>query len=140
MSVQYECADFSQFQEQLKKMRDLDDKIIYALNTTIPTESFKGQVDAEAKCRDLHGQLESGYSHRQEAIKKCIVVSADTVKTLKDKREDNKDDVSLNKQFKTEQRKLRLLQAELSVEDIIRERTQKTFRERCRLFFRFDSL
>uniref|UniRef100_A0A2M4AN63 Protein MIX23 n=1 Tax=Anopheles triannulatus TaxID=58253 RepID=A0A2M4AN63_9DIPT len=140
MSVKYECADFSQFQEQLRKMRDLDDKIIYALNTSLPTESFKGQVDAEAKCRDLHVQLESGYNHRQEAIKNCIVLCADTVKTLKGQREDNRDDVSLNKQFKTEQRKLRLLQAELSVEDIIRERTQKTFRERCRLFFRFDSM
>ncbi|XP_035784541.1 coiled-coil domain-containing protein 58-like [Anopheles albimanus] len=140
MSVKYECADFSQFQEQLRKMRDLDDKIIYALNTSLPTESFKGQVNAEAKCRDLHVQLESGYTHRQEAIKNCIVLCADTVKTLKEQREDNRDDVSLNKQFKTEQRKLRLLQAELSVEDIIRERTQKTFRERCRLFFRFDSM
>uniref|UniRef100_A0AAG5D0J7 Protein MIX23 n=1 Tax=Anopheles atroparvus TaxID=41427 RepID=A0AAG5D0J7_ANOAO len=140
MNFKYECADFSQFQEQLKKMRDLDDKIIYALNTSIPTESFRGQVNAEVKCRELHDQLESGYNYRQEAIKKCIVLCADTVKTLKDKREENREDVAVNKSFKSEQRKLRLLQSELSVEDIIRERTQKTFRERCRLFSRFDSM
>ncbi|XP_058464825.1 protein MIX23 isoform X2 [Malaya genurostris] len=121
-------------------MRDLDDKIIYALNTSLPTESFKGQVDPGMKCRDLHQQLQIGYNHRQEAIKNCIVLCADNVKQLKDKREESKDDVALNKQFKTEQRKLRLLQAELSVEDIIRERTQKAFRERCRLFVNIDSL
>lgn len=140
MSFKYECGDFSQFQEQLKKMRDLDDKIIYALNTSLPTESFKGQVNPEAKCRELHKQLEAGYGDRQDAIKKCILVCADSVKQLKEKREESRDDVVLNKQFKTEQRKLRLLQAELSVEDIIRERTQKTFRERCRLFVNFDTL
>ncbi|XP_058829408.1 protein MIX23 [Topomyia yanbarensis] len=140
MSFNYECGDFSQFQEKLKKMRDLDDKIIYALNTSLPTESFKGQVDPEVKCRDLHRQLQTGYIHRQEAIKSCIVSCADNVKQLKDKREETRDDVVLNKQFKTEQRKLRLLQAELSVEDIIRERTQKAFRERCRLFVNIDSL
>ncbi|XP_058464824.1 protein MIX23 isoform X1 [Malaya genurostris] len=140
MSFNYECGDFSQFQEKLKQMRDLDDKIIYALNTSLPTESFKGQVDPGMKCRDLHQQLQIGYNHRQEAIKNCIVLCADNVKQLKDKREESKDDVALNKQFKTEQRKLRLLQAELSVEDIIRERTQKAFRERCRLFVNIDSL
>ncbi|XP_062535585.1 protein MIX23-like, partial [Armigeres subalbatus] len=100
----------------------------------------KGQFNPESKCRELHKQLEVGHGNRQEAIKKCILVCADSVKQLKEKREDNRDDVALNKQFKTEQRKLRLLQAELSVEDIIRERTQKTFRERCRLFVNVDSL
>ncbi|KAL9700402.1 hypothetical protein quinque_003843 [Culex quinquefasciatus] len=140
MSYKYECGDFSQFQEQLKRMRDLDDKIIYALNTSLPTESFKGQIDSEAKCRDLKGKLDSGYGHRQEVIKNCILVCADNVKQLKEKRDENRDDIAVGKQFKTEQRKLRLFQAELSVEDIIRERTQKTLRERCRLFVNVDSL
>lgn len=31
---------------------------------------------------------------------------------------------------------LRLLQSELNVEDIVKERTYKTFNERCRLFFK----
>ena len=87
-------------------MRDLDDKIIYALNTSIPTESFKGQVDPTATCTELHEKLKSTYSYRQEAIKKCIVTSADTVKTLKEEREVNRDDIQLNKKFKTEQRKV----------------------------------
>ncbi|XP_055607980.1 protein MIX23 [Uranotaenia lowii] len=140
MSSIQECGDFSQFQEELKRMRALDDKIIYALNTSLPTESFKGQINPETQCRDLHRQLAAGYSYRQDTIKKCIQSCADNVKALKDKREQNRDDVKLNKEFKSEQRKLRLLQTELSVEDIIRERTQKTFRERCRMFVNVDTL
>lgn len=88
-------------------MRDLDDKIIYALNTSLPTESFKGQIDSEAKCRDLKGKLDSGYGHRQEVIKNCILVCADNVKQLKEKRDENRDDIAVGKQFKTEQRKVR---------------------------------
>lgn len=87
-------------------MRDLNDNIVYALNASLPTESFKGQVNPEAKCRDLHKQLQSGYGDRQDAIKKCILVSADTVKQMKDKRDESRDDVALNKQFKSEQRKV----------------------------------
>ena len=38
-------------------MRMIDDKIIYALNTTVPTTSFKGQVDATKTCQGLYGQV-----------------------------------------------------------------------------------
>jgi hypothetical protein len=40
-------------------MRTLDDKIIYVLNTSIPTESFKGQTDASSSCKGLFDQVES---------------------------------------------------------------------------------
>jgi hypothetical protein len=84
----------------------VDDKIIYALNTSIPTESFKAQIDPTVKCKELHQQLKSTYIYRQEAIKKCIMTCAESVKTLKDEREANRDDIQLNKKFKTEQRKV----------------------------------
>ena len=38
-------------------MRTIDDKIIYALNTTVPTQSFKGQVNATETCKDLYSQV-----------------------------------------------------------------------------------
>lgn len=41
-------------QEQLKAMRSIDDKIIYALNTSVPTKSFKGQINATDTCRSLY--------------------------------------------------------------------------------------
>jgi len=39
-------------------MRTLDDKIIYVLNTSIPTDSFKGQIDASSSCKELFDQVE----------------------------------------------------------------------------------
>lgn len=50
-------------QEALKKMRDVDDKIIYALNA-LPTESFKGQINSESTCRDLYAKLQQSHSSR----------------------------------------------------------------------------
>lgn len=87
-------------------MRKMDDKIIYALNTSIPTESFKGQLDPIVKCKELHAGLQSAYAERQSAIKTCIFQTADVVKALKQERDQNEGDVQLNKKFKAEQRKV----------------------------------
>lgn len=117
-------------------MRKVDDKIIYSLNTSIPTESFKGQLDPVAKCRDLHNALQTAYNERTSAIRGCVYKTAEDLKTLKAEKEKNEGDFQLNKKFKSEQRKLRLFQQELTVEDIIKERTSKIFNERCRTYFK----
>lgn len=90
-------------------MRDIDDKIIYALNTSLPTESFKGQVDREKTCHDLYGKLQSGHKEREEAIRKCIMVSAESLKSLREQRESQPDDTDIHKKFKSEQRKVNAL-------------------------------
>lgn len=87
-------------------MRDVDDKIIYALNTSIPTESFKGQLSASDKCTELYGKLNSTYDSRNKIIKNCIAVTANRVKELKTKKEGNPDDINVYKDFKSEQRKV----------------------------------
>ena len=38
-------------------MRTLDDKIIYKLNTSVPTQSFAGQVSAEERCKELYEEV-----------------------------------------------------------------------------------
>ncbi|BFF97821.1 coiled-coil domain-containing protein 58 [Drosophila madeirensis] len=128
------CLDFLGFQEALKKMRDVDDKIIYSLNA-LPTESFKGQVDSENTCRDLYAKLEQSHLTRQDKIRNCITLSANSLKKLREQQEAQPNDVDTGSKFKAEQRKLRVLQAELYVEDIIKERTYKAFNERCRAYF-----
>ncbi|EDW73346.1 uncharacterized protein Dwil_GK17498 [Drosophila willistoni] len=128
------CLDFLGFQEALKKMRDVDDKIIYSLNA-LPTESFKGQVNSEGTCRDLYAKLQQSHSSRQENIRSCITLSANTLKNLAERRKAQPDDIEADSKFKAEQRKLRVLQSELNVEDIIKERTYKAFNERCRSYF-----
>ncbi|KDR14156.1 coiled-coil domain-containing protein 58 [Zootermopsis nevadensis] len=130
-----ECDDFLQFQDALKRMRILDDKIIYMLNASIPTDSFKVQVDPSSSCKELYDQLKKNYDNREFAIKGCITVSADRVRGLKEQREKN-DDSNLLKMLRKEQTKLRLLQAELNVEEVVKERTTKVYYERCRPFYK----
>lgn len=38
----------------LKVMRTIDDRIVHALNTTVPTVSFSGKVDATKTCKQLY--------------------------------------------------------------------------------------
>jgi len=38
-------------------MRIVDDKIVQALNTTVPTESFSAKVDGHETCKDLFSQV-----------------------------------------------------------------------------------
>lgn len=92
----------------MKKLRDVDDKIIYTLNTSIPTESFKGQLSPSEKCKDLYGTLNSTYENRNKIIKNCIAVTANRVKELKTKKDDRPDDIIVYKDFKSEQRKVKI--------------------------------
>lgn len=135
-AVRVECSDFLEFQDVLNKMRNVDDKIVYMLNTSIPTESFKAQMDPSATCKQLYDQLKSNYEKRETAIKGCITLSADRVKELKQQRENKADDPKLMKDLRKEQTKLRLLQAELNVEEIVKERSTKVYYERCRPFYK----
>ncbi|KAI5644458.1 caffeine-induced death protein 2 domain-containing protein [Phthorimaea operculella] len=130
------CPDFLEFQDVLKKMRLLDDKIVYTLNTSLPTESFQNKMNATSACQDLYTQIQKGHAERENVIKNCIVMTAETVKTLKEAKEKKPDDFDIQKNLKAEQRKLRLLQTELSVEEVIKEKTTKLFTEKCRLYFK----
>lgn len=86
-------------------MRELDDKIVYALNVSIPTESFKHTSDASDKCGDLRAKLEINYDIRNTAIRECIAITADRVKTLKTERDANQNN-DVDKSFRLEQRKV----------------------------------
>lgn len=35
-------------------MRTIDDRIVHELNTTIPTASFVGKIDASQTCKELY--------------------------------------------------------------------------------------
>lgn len=87
-------------------MRILDDKIVYALNTSIPTESFANKVDAPAACQDLYTQIQKGHSERDNVIKNCIVATAEIVKKLKAEKDEKPNDFEVMKQLKAEQKKV----------------------------------
>ena len=53
-------------QESLAQMRAIDDKIIYKLNTSIPTQSFSGQVSAATQCKQLYDEVRRLCPHMLE--------------------------------------------------------------------------
>jgi len=129
-----ECGDFTEFQDALKSMRKVDDIIVNTLNTVVPTDSF--HTDATKSCKELQSQINDGNEKREKAIKKCITISAERVRKLREEREANTNDIQLSKNLRAEQTKLRMLQVELSVEELVRQRTTKVFNERCRKYMK----
>ncbi|XP_055335423.1 protein MIX23-like [Paramacrobiotus metropolitanus] len=133
------CEDFSAFQETLKNLRQIDDRIVYLLNTTIPTDSFSSQANPKELCRKLFSDLQSSYLGREKAIRKCVDVTAERISQLKERRNQSSESSSAQndilKSLRKEQTKLRLMQSELNVEEVVKDRTLKVFHDRCKLHY-----
>uniref|UniRef100_A0A3B1JJ66 Protein MIX23 n=1 Tax=Astyanax mexicanus TaxID=7994 RepID=A0A3B1JJ66_ASTMX len=119
------CEDFSMFQETLKVMRTIDDRIVHALNTTVPTASFSGKVDASQTCKELYESLLEAHLSRDKAIKACITETSAVVGQLREERAKDRDNLSIIKQLRKEQTKLKLMSSELNVEEVVKDRTLK---------------
>ncbi|XP_008585103.1 PREDICTED: coiled-coil domain-containing protein 58 isoform X2 [Galeopterus variegatus] len=170
-------------EELLKVMRTIDDRIVHELNTTVPTASFAGKIDASQTCKQLYESLMSAHASRDRVIKNCIAQTSAVVKHLREEREKNLDDLTLLKQLRKEQTKtlragqlaqlvgvqpynpkvmssdphtsqppkkpksnnnrrfnrllkLKWMQSELNVEEVVNDRSWKVFNERCRIHFK----
>ncbi|KAM7128084.1 protein MIX23 isoform 2-T2 [Ciconia maguari] len=110
------CEDFAEFQELLRVMRTIDDRIVHELNTTIPTASFVGKIDAGQTCKELYQSLMDAHTSRERIIKNCIAQTSSVMKTLREEREKAQDDIALLKQLRKEQ--------------------TKVFNERCRIHYK----
>ncbi|XP_047646875.1 protein MIX23 [Phacochoerus africanus] len=130
------CEEFAEFQELLKVMRTIDDRIVHELNTTVPTASFAGKIDASQTCKQLYESLMEAHASRDRVIKNCIAQTSAVVKQLREEREKNLDDLTLLKQLRKEQTKLKWMQSELNVEEVVNDRSWKVFNERCRIHFK----
>lgn len=78
----------------------------------------------------------SGYMTRDQAIKKCITVVSENTKQLREETEKNPENGQIMRNLKKEQTKLRLMQTELSVEEVLQNRTLKAFNGRCWKYFK----
>ncbi|NWY46471.1 CCD58 protein, partial [Sylvia atricapilla] len=112
-------------QELLRVMRTIDDRIVHELNTTIPTASFVGKVDPGLTCKELYESLMDAHTSRERIIKNCISQTSAVVKALKEEREKADEDAALLKQLRKEQTKLKLMQSELNVEEVVNDRSWK---------------
>ncbi|TDG97351.1 hypothetical protein EPR50_G00224710 [Perca flavescens] len=129
------CEDFSMFQEVLKLMRTIDDRIVHSLNTTVPTVSFSGKVDATQTCKQLYESMMEAHLTRDKAIKSCIAQTSEVVGQLREERAKDSENLALLKQLRKEQTKLKLMQSELNVEEVVNDRSLKIFSERCRIHY-----
>jgi hypothetical protein len=120
-----QCEDFMMFQRALKQLRELDDKIIYALNLSTPTASMVARgADPKQSCQLLQAELGYNNKHREERISSCISLLGARVKELK------RDGGNVGIATST----LRLMRTELNVEEIINDRTQTIFNSKCKEF------
>ncbi|XP_029002838.1 protein MIX23 isoform X1 [Betta splendens] len=129
------CEDFSLFQEVLKVMRTIDDRIVHSLNTTVPTVSFSGKVDATQTCKQLYESMLEAHLSRDKAIKSCIAQTSEVVGQLREQRAKDSENMAVIKQLRKEQTKLKLMQSELNVEEVVNDRSLKVFNERCRIHY-----
>ncbi|KAH0514108.1 Coiled-coil domain-containing protein 58 [Microtus ochrogaster] len=96
-------------------MRTIDDRIVHELNTTVPTASFAGKIDASQTCKQLYESLTAAHVSRDKVIKNCIAQTSEVVKSLREEREKNLDDLTLLKQLRKEQTKLYFTAVRLEV-------------------------
>ncbi|XP_048195883.1 protein MIX23-like [Perognathus longimembris pacificus] len=130
------CEEFAKFQELLKVMRTIDDRIVHELNTTVQTASFARKIEASQTCKQLYESLMSAHASRDRVIKNCIAQTSAVVKHLREEREKNLDDLALLKQLRKEQTKLKWMQSELNVEEVVNDRSWKVFNECCQIHFK----
>ncbi|XP_029313683.1 protein MIX23 isoform X2 [Cottoperca gobio] len=116
-------------------MRNIDDRIVHSLNTTVPTVSFSGKVDATQTCKQLYESMMEAHLTRDKAIKSCIHQTSELVGQLRKERAKDSDNLALIKQLRKEQTNLKLMQTELNVEEVVKDRSLKIFSERCRIHY-----
>lgn len=112
-------------------MRLFEDKLIYKLNISLPTSSIKARTDSnpevcwkrhchanfyflepqtptlnfQANCKGLFESLKTNSASRGEMLNNCVTSTALEVSRLRKERENN-DGKEIDKQFKSEQRKV----------------------------------
>lgn len=93
-------------QNLLNNMRSVDDHIVGSLNKSLPTSSFRHASSPQETCQLLFAQLLAAHEQREQVIKDCILVTAGTLRDLKARRDERREDADLDKQFRSEHRKV----------------------------------
>ncbi|XP_045137728.1 protein MIX23-like [Portunus trituberculatus] len=127
------CQDIT---DTLRAMRTIDDKIIYELNLATPTQSFRSAVDPRTHCQELYTQLNKMYSERGSLISQCEDEARGKLRAMQGQLASKRDDPAFMRKLRSEQSKVRELQNETTIEEIIRERSLKVFEEKCRHFYK----
>ncbi|XP_067343109.1 protein MIX23-like [Channa argus] len=109
--------------------------VFFLFETSVPTVSFSGKVDATQTCKQLYESMMEAHVSRDKAIKACIAHTSEVVGQLREERGKDSENLAIIKQLRKEQTKLKLMQSELNVEDVVNDRSLKVFRERSRIHY-----
>ncbi|CAG9538762.1 unnamed protein product [Cercopithifilaria johnstoni] len=122
-----DCADLLAFQDMLSELRQVDDKILFELNTALPSESFSVNVDKGEKCRAIYKKLLTMRVKRMNLIQHCIDKNQTNIARLRKEKSPIGD-------IRNAQNTLRVIRSEMDVESIVNERSEKAVHDRCRTF------
>ena len=97
---------------------------------------LKNKKNASQICKQLWvidgGLCQLGQSHKKNGITQTSSV----VKQLCEETEKNLDDLTLLKEVRKEQTKLKQMQSELNVEKVVSDRSREVFNEHCQIHFK----
>ncbi|RUP48644.1 caffeine-induced death protein 2-domain-containing protein [Jimgerdemannia flammicorona] len=120
------CYNLSFFKELMKEYRRVDDNIMLRMNTT--------DTHSESACAAIFTELANAYHKREDAVNYCLKVIDQELDRKNKKLEEDPEDHNLKSNIYTEESKRRMISNELTVEDIVRERSLQVFRNKCRVF------
>ncbi|KAI7861619.1 caffeine-induced death protein 2 [Spinellus fusiger] len=120
------CFNFSFFKDTMKELRRVDDNIVPRLNST--------DVHSEAACAEFFKELATSYAKREEAINYCLKTMDTAIENKYKKLQEDPEDYEVQSSLYSDESKRRMVANELTVEDIVRERTLQVFKSKCRIF------
>ncbi|KAJ1972227.1 hypothetical protein H4R35_004794 [Dimargaris xerosporica] len=120
------CRNLSHFKEYMKELRRLDDNIMIRLNST--------NTHSAAACAELFERLSQAYIRREKAINYCLEVLDGQLTAKQQALDHGMGNASARSALYADDTKRRMIANEFTVEDIVRERSLRVFRDRCRLF------
>ncbi|VIO97393.1 MGC82625 protein, putative [Brugia malayi] len=122
-----DCLDLLTFQDMLDKLRKIDDKILFELNTALPSESFSSNMDKGEKCRSIYKELLTMRVKRMNLIQHCVDENQTNISRLRKEKSPIAD-------IRSAQNTLRVIRSEMDVESIVNDRSEKAVHDRCRTF------
>uniref|UniRef100_A0A914YW10 Protein MIX23 n=1 Tax=Panagrolaimus superbus TaxID=310955 RepID=A0A914YW10_9BILA len=120
-----DCSSLADFQRLLNKYRGLEDRIIFQLNASFTTRSFKDTKATNLICHDIEEKLESVRKLRSDLFNRCINENHEIVQKFKD-------DDSKFQLVRSANSTLRQIRSEQAVDEIIHSQAERVVMERCK--------
>uniref|UniRef100_A0AC35FXG7 Coiled-coil domain-containing protein 58 n=1 Tax=Panagrolaimus sp. PS1159 TaxID=55785 RepID=A0AC35FXG7_9BILA len=120
-----DCTNLADFQRLLNKYRGVEDRIMFQLNASFSTRSFKDAKATVQICHGIEEKLESVRKLRSDLFNRCINENYEIVQKFKD--DDSKFQLVRNANST-----LRQIRNEQAVDEIIHSQAERVVNDRCK--------